>query len=203
MANTAICIDLETLDTLPSATILTIGAVKFDPHGNESVDNQMEPFYVKVDLASCEPYNLTISNETIAWWAKQGTEAHNEAFEGTDRIPIEDAMHQLFLFARGCKTFWSHGAGFDIVICEHLFRQVGRAIPWKYHEIRDTRTIYDLGIDPDFPEIEVKHHALQDAYAEAIAVQNVFRKIDALQAPTEKPIVEPLHFSPSITDNIV
>jgi DNA polymerase III epsilon subunit-like protein len=195
MANTAICIDLETLDTLPSATILTIGAVKFDPYGHEAVDHQMEPFYVKIDLASCEPYNLTISDETIAWWAKQGPEAHKEAFEGTDRIPIEDAMHQLFSFARGCKTFWSHGAGFDIVICENIFRKVGRAIPWKYHEIRDTRTIYDLGIDNDFPDIEVKHHALQDAHAEAVAVQNVYRKIKEMQ--TVKPIAEPLHFSTS------
>jgi len=195
MANTAICIDLETLDTLPTATILTIGAVKFDPYGHEAVDHKMEPFYVKVDLASCEPYNLTISDETIAWWAKQGPEAHKEAFEGTDRISIEDAMQQLFLFARGCKTFWSHGAGFDIVICENLFRKVGRAIPWKYHEIRDTRTIYDLGIDNDFPDIEIKHHAFYDAHAEAIAVQNVFRKIKEMQ--TVKPIAEPLHFSSS------
>ncbi len=195
MANTAICIDLETLDTLPSATILTIGAVKFDPYGHEAVDHQMEPFYVKIDLSSCEPYNLTISDETIAWWAKQGPEAHKEAFEGTDRISIEDAMHQLFSFARGCKTFWSHGAGFDIVICENIFRKVGRAIPWKYHEIRDTRTIYDLGINNDFPDIEVKHHALQDAHAEAVAVQNVYRKIREMQ--TVKPIAEPLHFSSS------
>jgi DNA polymerase III epsilon subunit-like protein len=195
MANTAICIDLETLDTLPTATILTIGAVKFDPYGHEAVDHQMEPFYVKIDLASCEPYNLTISDETIAWWAKQGPVAHKEAFEGTDRIAIEDAMQQLFLFARGCKTFWSHGAGFDIVICENIFRKVGRAIPWKYHEIRDTRTIYDLGIDNDFPDIEVKHHALQDAHAEAVAVQNVYRKIREMR--TVKPIAEPLHFSSS------
>ena len=31
--NTDIMIDLETLDVLPTATILTIGAVKFDPFG--------------------------------------------------------------------------------------------------------------------------------------------------------------------------
>ena len=84
MANTAICVDLETLDTLPSATILTIGAVKFDPYGNEAEDKQMEPFYVKIDLASCEPYNLTISDETIAWWAsrKQQATRADEVFGG-------------------------------------------------------------------------------------------------------------------------
>jgi hypothetical protein len=72
------------------------------------------------------------------------------------------------------------------VICEHIFRKVGRAVPWKYHEIRDTRTIYDLGIDPEFPPIEIKHHALHDARAEAIAVQNVYRELARLTAATTK-----------------
>ena len=30
-----VMIDLETLDTTPTATILTIGAVKFDPFGDK------------------------------------------------------------------------------------------------------------------------------------------------------------------------
>ena len=30
-------IDLETLDVLPTATVLTIGAVKFDPFGEDQV----------------------------------------------------------------------------------------------------------------------------------------------------------------------
>ena len=33
--NTDIMIDLETLDVLPTSTILTIGAVKFDPFGDD------------------------------------------------------------------------------------------------------------------------------------------------------------------------
>ena len=37
-ALTDVMIDLETLDVLPTATVLTIGAVKFDPYNNE-VDN--------------------------------------------------------------------------------------------------------------------------------------------------------------------
>jgi hypothetical protein len=48
--NTDIMIDLETLDVLPTATILTIGAVKFDPFGDELSDPKMEKFYVKVDV---------------------------------------------------------------------------------------------------------------------------------------------------------
>ena len=45
--NTDIMIDLETLDVLPTATILTIGAVKFDPFGDDVNENKCEKFYVR------------------------------------------------------------------------------------------------------------------------------------------------------------
>ena len=54
MANTDIMIDLETLATSTDAAILTIGAVKFDPFGKELSEPQMESFYVRVDLDSCD-----------------------------------------------------------------------------------------------------------------------------------------------------
>ena len=40
--NTDIMIDLETLDVLPTATVLTIGAVKFDLNGDELDDSTSE-----------------------------------------------------------------------------------------------------------------------------------------------------------------
>ena len=44
--NTDIMIDLETLATTPNAAVLTIGAVRFDPFG----DDMKEP---KIGRASC------------------------------------------------------------------------------------------------------------------------------------------------------
>jgi len=41
--NNHVMIDLETLDVLPTATILTIGAVKFDPFGDLQKKNKI-PF---------------------------------------------------------------------------------------------------------------------------------------------------------------
>lgn len=173
---THVMIDLETLDVKPTASILTIGAVKFDPYANEIERPECDKFYVKVDLDSCDRIGLTVNDDTVAWWSQQSAEAQAEAFSEDGRIPIEDAIQQLYKFCWGAKCVWSHGAGFDVVILEHVFGKVGRAVPWKFWQVRDTRTMFDLGIDPCRPPI-LKHHALEDAWNQAVGVQNVVRTL--------------------------
>jgi exodeoxyribonuclease VIII len=176
MANTDIMIDLETLATSPDAAILTIGAVKFDPFGDDVNDPKYTKFYTRVDLDSCDKIGLVTNDDTIDWWANQSKEAQDEAFGETDRVDIVDAMHQLYKFCWGAKRVWSHGATFDIVICEHIFRKIGKAIPWSFWEVRDTRTLFDIGINPNRPPV-LKHHALEDAWNQAVGVQNVFKTL--------------------------
>lgn len=169
-------IDLETLDVLPTATILTIGAVKFDPFGDDISQAVCEKFYVRVDIDSCDRHGGTVSPATLDWWAQQEQAAQDEAFDPTNRIQIEDAMAQLYKFCWGAKRIWSHGAGFDVIILENYFRKVGKAIPWSFWEVRDTRTIFDIGINPNRPPV-LKHHALEDAWNQAVGVQNVYRAL--------------------------
>lgn len=176
---TDIMIDLETLDVLPTATILSIGAVKFDPFGDDVANPDCEKFYARINIDSCEELGLTISPDTLDWWAKQSKEAQEEAFNPEGRIDIKDAMNQLYKFCWGAKRVWSHGAGFDLVICEHIFSKLQKSCPWKFWECRDTRTLYDLGIDPNRPPI-LKHHALEDAWNQAVGVQNVLNSIKRL-----------------------
>jgi hypothetical protein len=174
--NTDIMIDLETLATSTDAAILTIGAVKFDPLGLESKEPTMDSFYCKVDLDSCDRIGLVTNDDTIAWWASQSKEAQEAAFDPTDRIDIEEAFARLYKFCWGAKRVWSNGSCFDIMICEHVFKKVGRAIPWKFWEIRDVRTAFDLGINPQRPPVTA-HHALEDAYNQAIGIQNVYNTL--------------------------
>jgi hypothetical protein len=176
MANTDIMIDLETLATSTDAAILTIGAVKFDPFGSEIKEPAMDSFYCRVDLDSCDRIGLVTNDDTIAWWANQSKEAQEAAFDPTDRLQIEDAFAQLYKFCWGAKRVWSNGSCFDIMICEHVFKKVGRAIPWKFWEIRDVRTAFDLGINPQRPPVTA-HHALEDAYNQAIGIQNVYNTL--------------------------
>ena len=173
---TDIMIDLETLNTTPDSTILTIGAVKFDPFGQELKDPRMDSFYAKVDLDSCDRIGLTTSDDTIAWWANQSKEAQAAAFDTEGRVDIEEVFARLYKFCWGAKRVWSNGATFDIIICEHVFRKINRACPWKFWEIRDVRTAFDLGINPQRPPVTA-HHALEDAWNQAVGIQNVYNTL--------------------------
>ena len=177
--NKDIMIDLETLDVLPTATVLTIGAVKFDLNGDELDDSTCEKYYAKVDIDSCDRLGLTVSSATVDWWSNQSAEAQEEAFSSEGRVDIREAMEGLYKFCWGAKRVWSHGAGFDVIICETIFEKLQKQIPWKFWEVRDTRTLYDLGIDPERPPI-LKHHALEDAWSQAVGVQNILRKLKSL-----------------------
>jgi len=174
--NTDIMIDLETLDVLPSATILTIGAVKFDPFGDEQDNPKMEKLYMKVDVDSCDRIGASVSNSTLDWWANQSAAAQADAFDPNDRISIEDALAKLYKFCWGGKRVWSHGAGFDVIILEWYFRKIEKAIPWSFWEVRDTRTLFDLGINPNRASVTA-HNALADAVDQAQGVQKVFRTL--------------------------
>jgi hypothetical protein len=169
-------IDLETLATSTDAVVLTIGAVKFDPFGSDIKEPAMDSFYVKIDIDSCDELGLVANDDTIAWWSQQDKQAQAEAFEGTDRIHIRDAFDQLYKFCWGAKRVWSNGAAFDIPICEHVYRKLNKATPWSFWSVRDVRTAFDLGINPNRPPV-LAHHALQDAWNQAVGIQNVYRTL--------------------------
>jgi hypothetical protein len=173
MANTDVMIDLETLATSTDAAILTIGAVKFDPFGKDIQEPAMDSFYLRVDLDSCDRIGLVTNDDTIAWWAQQSKEAQEEAFGEDNRVDIADAMAQLYKFCWGAKRVWSNGAASDVPICETEFKRVGKAIPWSFWQVRDVRTAFDLGINPHRPPVTA-HHALQDAWNQAVGIQNVY-----------------------------
>ena len=120
--------------------------------------------------------DLETLNTTIAWWANQSKAAQEAAFDPEGRIDIEEAFAQLYKFCWGAKRVWSNGATFDIVICEHVFRKVKRAVPWKFWEVRDVRTAFDLGINPQRPPVTA-HHALEDAWNQAVGIQNVYNTL--------------------------
>jgi hypothetical protein len=71
---------------------------------------------------------------------------------------------------------WSNGAGFDVVICETVFKRIKQAVPWNFWQVRDVRTAFDLGINPNRPPV-LKHHALEDAWNQAVGIQNVYNTL--------------------------
>jgi len=162
-------IDLETLATTPNAAILTIGACKFDPHGTDIHST----YYERIVLETQEDYGRVINEDTLTWWSQQDPQIQEDAFgEGDDRIDLRDAMKKLYTFGLGTTNVWSHGSIFDVVIIEDICRTFQQAVTWKFWEVRDTRTLFDLAkVDV---RIEGKHNALTDAVAQAQAVQQAY-----------------------------
>jgi hypothetical protein len=166
-------VDLETLATSPDAVILTIGAVTFDPASNRIFDK----LYHRVDIESCDRLGMTVNDDTVEWWSKQAADVQTEAFAEDNRLPIEEVIEKFHKFAWNCDAFWSHGATFDLVILDCYYRKLNKVPPWNFWQIRDTRTLFDLGYDPEMPK-EGLHNALEDASRQAIGVQTIYRKLN-------------------------
>lgn len=164
--------DLETLDTKPSAVILSIGAVKFNP-----LDTDVDPskkLSLLIDIDSQSLLGRTVSDDTIAWWATQSKEAQDAAFSEVGRIPLMEAVDQFHQFVWNCERVWSQGS-FDVNIMEHLYTSLGRPYSWQYWQVRDSRTIFDF-IDGEVDRSKA-HDAVEDANEQAKGVQRALRKI--------------------------
>jgi hypothetical protein len=184
--NSDVMIDCETLATGVKPVILTLGACKFDPLGDEINNPKMEALYLRIDIDSQIAVDRDVSDDTIEWWGRQSEVARDEALgDGTPENPrytLEEAMDMLYKFCWGAKRVWSNGATADIIWCETAFKQVQRALPWKFWQVRDVRTAFDLGINPNMPEV-TEHNALADAINQAIGIQTVYRELSRYVEP--------------------
>lgn len=168
-----IMFDLETLDTKPSAVILSLGAVKFDPR-QKGLDPDAERLSLRFEIDPQSAMGRTISDDTIAWWATQSKEAQEAAFGDVNRVTVEDAIEKFHKFVWNSDRVWSQGS-FDVNIIEHLYTSIGKPYAWQYWQVRDSRTLFDF-VDGQLDR--TKHHdAVEDAIAQAEAVQRALRKI--------------------------
>mgnify|MGYP001599409439 CR=1 FL=1 len=186
-----IMIDLETMSTTPNAAIVQIGAVLFDPLGppipipNGGLSDYPGYFW-NVDLGSCQKVGLGIDGDTVRWWLEQPKEAQ-QALLDPDPISLATALTALshvVWWPDGSEVgwddcrMWSHGSTFDCVILDQAYRAVGKRTPWHFRNVRDTRTLFELA-DPDqkipWEDGGIKHHALWDAWRQAIKVQKCYQ----------------------------
>jgi hypothetical protein len=172
-------IDLETLDTSPSATILTIGGVKFNPY---SADEPYDKFYFKLSIDDQDRLGRTVSDSTLEWWAKQDPEIMNEAFDQTDAVGVDEFLDALNKWIVGVDIFWGQGYGFDYTMLENIYRSLGRPIPWQFWQIRDSRTL--LGLLREDPRKKMQknlHNAYADAFYQSKAIQIAYSDLGVTQ----------------------
>jgi len=170
-------LDIETLSTSPNSLILTIGAIKFDRNKEMKDIKDMDTFYTRINQESCKKLNMDINKDTLEWWNLQSEESKFEAFTSEDRIDIKDALVKLSKFIKNTKYIWAHSPNFDCIILENAYRLCKLEIPWRFYNLRDTRTIYDIGkvaltnIDTN------KHHSLYDCYNQITTLKLAFKNL--------------------------
>ncbi len=163
-------LDLETLGTNPGCAILSIGAVLFS--GRRLHDE----FYIRISLKSSQDYGLTIDADTLQWWTQQPHDVFAEAMAG--EYSLDAAMFKFRQWLENLHlppnwTIWSNGASFDAPVLEAAFRKLRMQPPWTHSQERCYRTLRAL--DPGEPKIEpaIKHHALEDAKAQALHAMRI------------------------------
>lgn len=150
-------IDIETLDTLPTAAVLSIGAVYFDRRTGEIGGS----FYSRISFVDAITLG-SFSDSTMNWWGQQSDEARNEAFSGMENAI--DVARNFNKFIKPNSLVWGNGSVFDITILENWFRACNTPVPWKFWNVRDVRTIVDwFNIDVrSYKREGVHHNALDD-----------------------------------------
>jgi hypothetical protein len=167
--------DLETWGTRPGCAIRSVGAVMFDPYSDE----MGAEFYCNVSDESCVMAGLFVQDETAEWWEKQSQEAQDAlAMDQQGIYVVVQMFHQWFRKNHGV-FLWAQGSNFDEVIWSAIAHKLGQRPPWKFFDVRDTRTAYDLA---NFNHYSVKrsgtyHNALDDAKHQAICVSRAYAKV--------------------------
>ena len=164
-----VMVDIETLGTTPGCVTLSIGAVAFNPQGSETGAE----FYANIDAVDATNRGFFTDQNTVKWWAGQSQEAKDHLVP--NQLPIEEALRSFAEYFKkaGCKKIWCHGAGFDAPLLEHAMKWLGIKVPWKYYNVRDTRTVFDL-FQFDMNSVTREgtfNNALADAKHQALCIQ--------------------------------
>lgn len=145
--------DLETLDTKPSAVVLSIGAVVWETFRTEAegLDWKVVDRFMRVlNIQEQVDLKRTVSESTLLWWQRQDLTAKEEAFN-----PVRQHCHGVLSgfrdFAKkyadpdfgdgGITAFWASPATFDFPIWEDLAMTFSNYVPWTYRQKYDVRTV--------------------------------------------------------------
>ncbi len=146
--------DLETLDTKPSAVVLSVGAVIWETMYHPSKDalsyEVKERFMRVLNMEEQFSRGRTVSQDTMLWWQRQDSMAQQEAFNPV-RQPVMLVLDEFRHFANkyadlsvddpGINAFWASPVAFDLPIWEDLAMTFSNSVPWRYNQRYDVRTV--------------------------------------------------------------
>lgn len=186
---THLMIDLETLGTSPGAPVLSIGACYFDPATGDIGDK----FHERIDAEDALRY-ARMSGGTFKWWLKQSDDARRRITQDAGIAAEVFDNFDRFCRLHGTRNLrpWGNGASFDITILDVSFpRILNREAPWAFWNVRDCRTIKELGEAAGHRWTEklegTAHDALDDAVFQARYVSFYWQGLLGLTRPAADP----------------
>jgi len=160
-------LDIETLDTAPTAVVFQIGAIVWDKLSRDADNNVItsEGAELLVELPIDEQKNKgrTASFDTMQWWLKSPQNNVMEAFKLKNFPPDYKVVDGLTVFrdqAAECNRIWAK-TFFDFIILEHMLPFYDIPVPWHGGQRRDLCTLMkECGVNK--PAGGNPHHALED-----------------------------------------
>lgn len=194
-------VDLETLDTSPTAHVLSASVVMFDPITGEVMEmpekTEAMPVYNVINWAFREkkPMNFglshqrdaTLSVSTLSWWLNKNRQYFNEL---TGEYTASDTSFQDFIRRLNDELrilidieelnvcVWCTGS-FDLDILRSASERYGVkwAVPyWAYKDVRVTRELAE-----DFElisDMEASHNAYEDCLRQIKYVSAVYGRLN-------------------------
>lgn len=175
MGTKSLMIDLETMGTDPDTVVLSAGAVVFDPEEGTTANPPGRQYWV-LNIQDQLDKGRTITGATLKWWLNQSDEAirgwnRNES-ACTGMVEFQSELVEMWK-SWNCQYIWSHGSTFDVAILDNMF---GNS-PWKFWDVRDTRTLLHVTNMKIDRAQGIHHNALGDAVAQAQTICKAWRSI--------------------------
>lgn len=167
-----VVLDLETLDTKPTAKVISIGAAAVSTSGV-----LVASFHTPISVISQQNHR-TESQSTHSWWAEQSEAAKAASYsfpEGPNRPLASTALREFknFCDAVGIGDMhlqvWGNGSDFDNAILQSLYTDCNMQAPWGFYNNRCLRTLRHLRPECRSvgPFVGTPHNAEDDALHEA------------------------------------
>lgn len=169
-------VDIETLDTLPSAAILSIGAAEVETETGKVLDT------FSVNIAQEPSFGRTVSSATLAWWGARMKELEAATTGG---VPLYEGLAVLakWLSPKGNPQVWAKSPNFDMVILEDAYNYVS---PFDFRKFRDIRTLDSIaelvGVDLEELSSPPSHVALEDAVNQGTRAAAILRYLRRMAA---------------------
>jgi|SaaInlStandDraft_3_1057020.scaffolds.fasta_scaffold00692_15 hypothetical protein len=179
-------IDFETLDTRPSAVVLSLGAYYVDldkdlPSYQDIIDTG---YYKTFDVEEQVQDGRTISKDTLDWWKDVGEEAQHILKPSNDDVSYKSLIPSLREYISDYSDFFvfARSPSFDFSIIDDIIYSQKEEVLYPQWMQRDTRTwiecmsdykIYNGFNIPDQGVSIIKHHALHDIAIDIIRMKMI------------------------------